>query len=190
MSVAGPALSCPSCRRTLDPLSWHDGHSGSCRRCQCDFEWVEFPAFRAERTVNRPQAAVVEADATCFFHAENQAESVCESCGRYLCAVCAVDFGGRKSCPSCIATTKQTSAQAADSRVLYDGIALSAALVPLLMWPVTLVTAPAALGMAIYGWKKPASLVRGKRPRLVIAIVLATLQIGGWCAVFVNLALS
>ena len=47
----------------------------------------------------------------------------------------------------------------------------------------------AAIGLAIYGWNKPGSLVRGSRVRLVLAIVLAGAQVVGWTIGLVNLAL-
>ena len=46
-------------------------------------------------------------------------------------------------------------------------------------------TAPAALGLSIYGWKKPGSITsRRKKVRFVVAGILATLQIGGWILIF------
>ena len=188
----GPALPCPRCKRTLGPESWIDANSGVCFRCKTDYEFVGFPALHAPRSRVAPQAAVLAADSVCFFHAENRAEAICESCGRLLCPVCTVPFAGQKLCPTCISSAKTSEAPTIiRDRVLYDGIALVLALLPLVVWPLTLVTAPAALGVAIYGWKKPGSLVRGRsRVRLVGAMILALLQIGGWVTLFVALWLK
>jgi hypothetical protein len=177
-----PALACPSCKRTLGPESWIDAHHGTCFRCKTDYEFFGFPALNASRTKVAAQTAMLAEDSVCFFHAENRAEAVCEGCGRLLCPVCAVPFGGQKICPTCIAATKTSEApQMTRSRVLFDGIALMAAGLPLLLWPFTLVTAPFALGMVIYGWKQPGSLVRGpSRVRFIIAGLLAAIQIGVW----------
>jgi hypothetical protein len=185
--ISGPALPCPQCKRVLGPESWHDAMRGSCFRCRTDFEFVGFPALHAARAQIAPQAAVLAADSVCFFHAENRAEAVCDGCGRLLCVVCTVPFAGQKLCPTCIAATRSSEAPTVTrDRVLYDGIALSLALGPLLVWPFTVVTAPAALGMAIYGWRKPCSLVRGRsRARLVIAAIVALIEIGGWATLFV-----
>jgi hypothetical protein len=180
--TSAPALPCPRCQRVLGPESWTDANTGTCFRCKTDYEFVAFPALHATRAHVAAQPAVLDADSVCFFHAENRAEAICDGCGRLLCPVCTVPFAGQKLCPTCISSTKKSEAPAVTrDRVLFDGIALVLALAPLLMWPVTLVTAPIAFGVAIYGWNKPGSLVRGRsRGRLVLAMVLALLEIGGW----------
>jgi hypothetical protein len=145
---------------------------------------LSFPALTAARPRVVP-AAVLEAEhATCFYHQTNQAETVCEGCGRLVCAICGIDFGGRRVCPPCIAEVKVDDAQAVSRRILFDGIALAVALLPMLMWPVTLVTAPLALGFVIVGWRKPRSLVAGNRIKLVSAGLLALIQISGWTILF------
>ena len=188
----GPALPCPKCKRVLESYSWHDAGSGSCRRCETEFDFTPFPALTATRSIVVPQAAELAADSVCFFHAENRAETICEGCGRLLCPVCTVKFSGQKLCPTCIAGTKSSdAAPTVRDRTLFDGTALAIALIPLLMWPFTLITAPVALGFVIYGWKKPGSLVRGRsRVRFVLAAVCAVLEIGGWVAGFIYLALK
>ena len=176
----GPALSCPKCQRKLDASSWQGEAIGACNHCLTGFEFLAFPALTARSVAVVPSAAVPTEDAVCFFHAENKAEVVCESCGRFLCAVCAIDFAGQKLCPSCIATKKAKPIQEDKSRVLFGGVALALAGLPLLMWPITAVTAPVALGYVIYGWRRPRSLVTPSRVRLVIAGLFAVLQIVGW----------
>ena len=180
--TSAPALSCPRCRQPLGAALDADEHEGHCPRCSTEFEFVTFPALTAARPQVAPQAAVLAADSVCFFHAENRAEAVCDGCGRLLCPVCAVPFAGQKLCPTCIAAGRTAeSAVLVRDRVLWDGIALVLAVFPLLLWPLTCVTAPAALGLVIYGWKKPCSLVRGpSRARFIIAGLFAVLEIAGW----------
>jgi hypothetical protein len=180
--TAGLALPCPKCSRPLEPVSWHDASAGTCQRCDTEFEFRGFPALTARRTRIAVQSVLLAEESVCFFHAENRAEVICEDCGRLLCGVCAIDFGGRKRCPACVAAAKESDAAAVvKDRVLYDSLALTIAFVPLLIWPFTLVTAPIALGYVILGWKKPNSLVRGRgRARMVVAGIIALLQIAGW----------
>lgn len=190
-----PAFPCPKCRRKLESFWWFDATSGRCRACETDFEFVPLPALTAAPARVVPTAAVVAADSVCFFHAENRAEAVCDDCGRLLCSVCAVPFMGRKLCPSCIAgSSKRADAGAAfvKDRVLYDSIALSLAALPVVLvflWFLTIVTAPLALGFAIYGWKKPGSLLRRSRWRLVLAAILASLEIATWLFVLIRFLL-
>lgn len=178
--TSGPALPCPKCQRSLEPLSWHSDAAGNCRRCGVDFEFTGFPALTATRVHVGPKAVLAAEHATCFFHVENQAETVCASCGRFLCTVCAIEFDGRKLCPTCVASASSTAVVAASRRTLYDGIALSLALVPILIWPITVVTSPLALGFVIFAWRKPRSLVASGRGKLVWAAILSGLQIIGW----------
>lgn len=188
MTVA-PALSCPLCKRPLGPELWKGEHEGYCFFCHAQFEFLRFPALEATATTVAPQAAVIEADSVCFFHAENRAEAVCDSCGRLLCLVCAVPLAGQKLCPACIASghTANSAAFVRD-RVLWDGIAVVLAIVPLIVWPFTVVTAPVALGMVFYGWKKPCSLVRGpSRWRFILAALFSVVEIGVWIVVGVML---
>ncbi len=186
--TSGAELACPKCKRTLGPDSWADAQHGACAGCRADFEFIPFPALHATRAQVIAQTAVLSEESVCFFHAENRAEAICESCGRLLCPVCTVPFGGKKLCPSCIAGSKGSEdPTVARDRVLFDSIALTLAVVPLLIWPFTLITAPAALGLVIYGWNKPNSLVRGRgRARLVIAAVIAAIEIGAWIALGVT----
>ncbi len=181
----GPALPCPHCKRVLGPESWIDAGSGVCLRCRTAFDFIAFPALTASAAKVAPQTAEVAADSVCFFHPENRAEAVCDSCGRLLCAVCAIPFGGQRVCPTCIATNKKAGAPATvRHRVLYDSIALALVVYPVVLvifWFFTAVTAPIALGFVIYGWRRPGSLVRGNsKARFIVAGVLALLQIGAW----------
>jgi hypothetical protein len=186
--TSGPALPCPKCRKVLEPISWHDADKGSCWSCRTDFSFVSFPAIAAKRPRLVAKAVLDSEHATCFYHNTNQAEAVCEACGRFACAICAVDFGGRRVCPPCIASANETDARTIDRRVLYDGIALGAAVLPILMWPLTLVTSPVALGFVVAGWRKPRSLVSGGgRTKLISAGLLALLQIGAWSFMLLSL---
>ena len=54
------------------------------------------------------------------------------------------------------------------------------AVVPLLMWPFTFLTAPAALYLALRYWKRPLSVVRRTRWRYIAAIAIALAQIAAW----------
>ena len=181
------ALPCPRCKRKLEAISWHDASSGRCHRCAVDFEFIGFPALSAASVDVKPQAVVLDAESVCFFHGENRAEAICDECGRLICPVCTVPFMSRKLCPSCMATAmKQADAPASvRGRVLHDSIALARAALPLIFFVMTIVTAPLALGYAIYAWKKPSSLVRRHaRWRVVLAMVFSVGEIAGWILVF------
>ena len=113
----------------------------------------------------------------------------CSSCGRFICALCDVELDGRHLCPACLETGKRkhTIETLENQRVLYDRIAMYLALVPLLlMWPVTVITAPISLYVAIRYWNKPVGFPVGGKWRYVLAIILAVLQIVGWLALLIS----
>ena len=48
------------------------------------------------------------------------------------------------------------------------------------MWPVAIVTAPAAIYFAMLSWRRPGSIVPRTRLRSYLAIVIALLQLTGF----------
>jgi hypothetical protein len=186
--TTGPVPACPSCKRTFGELDWFDASSGRCRACDTDFELIAFPALTRSRSVAKPQAVAVAEDSTCFFHSQNQAEKVCDGCGRFLCAVCAIPNGGGAYCPACVAKQVRSSDTTVTQRTMFGSVAISLALIPLLVYPFTLVTAPTAVGLAVVGWNKPGSIVAGRqRWKLILGGVLGLLEIGAWIVVFTRL---
>jgi len=186
----GPALPCPACKRTYEALDWIDANQCRCLKCRVDFDFFPFPALIATKEIVKPQAVAVAEDSTCFFHGDNQAEKVCDGCGRFLCAVCAVPFTGKTLCPNCIANSKKDDVRLVASRTIPGGAAIVMALIPVLLWPLTVVTAPVALYLAITGWKKPQSLVNPGRWKLVVAGMIAVMQIGAWGFLGITLLLE
>ena len=68
-------------------------------------------------------------------------------------------------------------------RTLYDSIALSLAVLPLVIlffWFFTIVTAPMALFIAIRYWNAPRSIVHRTRIRYVVAMTVASVEIAAW----------
>jgi hypothetical protein len=187
----GFAPPCPKCKAPLLGLGESgDAGEGACERCATPLEFTVFPARRRGRRVARA-ALSVDGDATCYFHPVNHAAAVCDGCGRYVCAVCEVPGEeGRVLCPPCVSSSRKKTVQKADEIVVYDQLAITAALLPFLMWPVTLLTAPATLGLVVVGWRKPRSLLRPGRWRFLVAGIVALLQIGGWITFGVSLWLN
>jgi hypothetical protein len=198
MSIAEPppppegfAPPCPKCQAPLRGLGENgDAGEGACERCATPLEYTVFPARRRGRRVARA-ARSVDGDATCYFHPVNHAAAICDGCGRYVCAVCEVPSEeGRVLCPPCVSSSRKKTVQKADEIVVYDQMAMTAALLPMFMWPITLLTAPLTLGLVIVGWRKPRSLLRPGRWRFVVAGLVALLQIGGWITFGVSLWLN
>ncbi len=128
------------------------------------------------------EAIVAPEDAGCFYHPQSRAAVPCDLCGRFLCALCDVELHGQHICPACVETgrKKNLMRHLDDGRVLYGRLALMVAVLPLLFWPVTMVTGPASVFLAIYGWSKPRSLTGGGRASYVIAVLIGLAETAGW----------
>ncbi len=167
-AVAGSPVqfACPVCRRpVLDLTPESFVRCGFCRTELCG---QVFPALASEvsRPVQRGEQAL-EGDAVCFFHPQKRAEETCSKCGRFVCALCEMPIDKEHFCPTCLGSSLEHGMleELVPRRIVWGQLALLSGLLPLItfMWPFYIVTGPAAVGFAIYGWRKPGSLVRGKR---------------------------
>jgi hypothetical protein len=154
-----------------------------CPACGVPVQVEIFPAlFRPTARGRGGEALMVEGESSCFYHPQKKAVVPCQGCGRFLCALCDCELHGEHFCPACLEVGRQKGriTRLENQRTLYDGIALSLAILPLLIFYFTIITAPMALFIAIRYWNAPRSIVHGTRIKLVLAIILATLQIVGW----------
>ena len=145
-----------------------------------------FPAlFRPLTPGTAGEAVASDQESSCFNHPQKRAVVPCDSCGRFLCALCDLELDGRHLCPTCVESgaKKGKLANLQRERVLCDRMALMLAALPLLMWPVTVITAPATLYLVLRYWNAPRSITSVSRARFVVAAVLAALQILGWIIV-------
>lgn len=182
--VTAPApLSCPKCRADLPEDLPPAGVPAPCPACRRPIEGLIFPAYHRRPTTGKGADAVVAAeDAGCFYHPQSRAAVPCDQCGRFLCALCDLEIGGQHLCSACVESgrKKKRMSHLDDGRVLYGRLALMVALLPLLFWPLTVVTGPAAVFLAIYGWNKPRSLTGGGRVSHVFAILIGLAETLGW----------
>lgn len=187
------SLAAIACTRCLAPVArdlWNLELPEPCSECKARLRADVFPAHFAGLGVGAaPEAIVAEGDAGCFYHPGKRAVLPCDSCGRFLCALCDVELGGRHVCPACLEGQKRKGQLSAleTERTLYDRIALSLAVYPMLLFYLTVLTAPAAIFISIRYWKAPGSLVRGKKAGFIAAILISVIQIAGWITLVVFL---
>ena len=177
------AVTCTKCGFVLNEALFNQPDWSLCPSCSSRLRVEVFPAlFNAPATVQPAQAVVAEGEASCFYHPSKKAVLPCETCGRFLCALCDVELNGQHLCPACLSSGQKKGklSNLDNRRVLYDSLALTLALVPLLLWPFTLITAPAALFIAIRYWRAPGSVVQRTKIRLILAMFVALAQIVGW----------
>ena len=182
------AVPCARCQTPLTKREFRGDGSAQCPSCGSANSVLAFPALLTQPVPSHPEPAL-EGEAACFDHPGKRATSACSQCGRYVCGLCSVEFGAEVWCPGCVAA-RAGAARAANletSRTLWDSVTLILPLGSLLVWPLTFLSAPAALAIGIAKWNYPLSLVRQNRWRLVTGILLAFAEVVGWAWVIVYL---
>jgi hypothetical protein len=163
----------------------------ACHFCGSETLAMIYPAMFLPPVI--PSAAEMTAaagDATCFYHSSKRATAPCSQCGRFLCALCAVELSGAIWCPECFENgrTRKRVVNLENQRTLNDSIALALSTWPVLLFYPSLITAPAALFFSFYYWNRPTSIVRRHtKVRFVFAIILALIQIGLWITLVIFL---
>lgn len=174
----------PACAQcdTVLPASFFNTGLRACptcgHRCRADV----FPAFFAPHEICSGEQPALDGKAVCFYHSRNKAVVPCDSCGRFLCELCRIDLGSRHLCPQCLQSGKKKGKirDIEKHRVLYDDVALALAIIPMLFYFVTVITAPGVIFLTIKHWRSPSSIIPRSRFRFVAASFLALLQIAGW----------
>jgi hypothetical protein len=167
---------CPKCFAKLPPSAVNAPEPLLCPSCGVTMMMSVFPAlYRRIESGSKGELVVGDAEAGCFYHPHKKAAAVCATCGRFLCALCDVDFNGQHLCPPCIETAaeKKRVSTLENRRVLYDSAALGLAVLPVFTVIFTIVTAPMAIYVAIRYWNTPGSIVRRGKTRFVLAILIA-----------------
>jgi hypothetical protein len=100
-----------------------------------------------------------------------------------------VPLNGRHLCPACLETgkTKRKIKNLENHRTCYDTIALLVAAVPILIYWITIFSAPLVIFLTVRYWNAPTSIIPRTKIRFILASAIAGLQIFGWIAVFSKL---
>jgi DNA-directed RNA polymerase subunit RPC12/RpoP len=132
------SVPCNRCGRPLPKWELARQDEAQCPECGAYSVVRVFPALFYSQT-GPVTAEAAEGEAACFDHPGKQAVAACGHCGRFVCQLCAVDFKGGVWCPACFAAgdLSTTGAERENSRTLYDSIALTVAVAPLVLWPFT-----------------------------------------------------
>ena len=181
-------LLCTACRASLSMEALAGPGSVRCPGCGATLEISVFPALYRPLESGRPgETLLTDEESACFYHPKKRAVVPCESCGRFLCALCDLDLNGTHYCAPCLETARGRGAfpRLENQRTCHDRIAMAVALYPLLLffYP-TLVTAPVAVFLSARALRAPGSLVHGARIRCVLAMLIATAEIVVWVLIF------
>jgi len=189
--MSSVAVACPRCQSSLPGELCNTGVPTHCPVCETTIQIEIFPAFFKSTTTGAAAETIVEEGvSSCFYHEQKKAVVHCDGCGRFLCALCDLDFNGRHLCPACLQTGKKKGQiqQLENRRTLYDSAALTTALASMLFFPATLIAAPVAIYLGIVSFWRPSSVVPRSRIRTYLALIIAPLQLVGWAFLFYNMA--
>ena len=178
MALSNIEVSCPSCGATLPGGGANSGNLASCPTCGVRTLVEVYPALLAPReTKGVGELIVDDKEASCFYHPGKKAEAHCSYCGRFLCALCDVDFDGKHLCSACIQAgrTKGTLEEFRTAGKAHWLIGLHCAVVGLLFPYLGALFVPAAFYYAIRYRKHPGSPVPPERSSFVGTMVLATM---------------
>jgi hypothetical protein len=129
-----------------------------------------------------------QGQAECYHHPGRPAKVPCAQCGRFLCELCEVELDGRSLCFACVKAGRDSRLETRldTRRTHFDSLALSLAIFPALFIFPTIITAPAALYVALRYWKRPPMILPRTRWRNIVAILLALAQIAAWVLFLIN----
>ena len=191
-------IDCPKCQKPFPFEAINTGKTEKCPHCDSIICISAFPAVIKERLADTTgEKLFAEDQAGCFYHPDKKAMLSCENCGRFLCSLCDMEINNVHLCPACLELDlkKKPTRDKVDSlenkRTLYDSIALTLAVLPLfLIYFLTFITAPIAMYIVIRYWKSPSSILGRSRFRMILAFILAALQIGIWLTVLIAFIMS
>jgi hypothetical protein len=181
-------LLCAKCGVEINPLVLKEDAPYTCPSCRNLQHTEVFPAFfeDVEKGKN-PEKAVVDEEARCFNHPDKVAVVPCSECGIYLCDLCDINADGVHFCSKCFKNNKNKLDAFVTRAVVYDEFLFNLSLVPVLFFPLTILTAPAVLICAfIFRSKLDDAPYKRSHWMYYTAITLATVQLIGWLAALVK----
>ena len=173
---------CARCDSPLPLWELASADTAACTTCGSRNSVRVFPALFAAPSGPALAETALDGEAACFDHPSKRAVAACQQCGRFVCLLCSVEFGGQVWCPACVAGGKgQSKAVSLEpTRILYDSIALTVPLASLIFWPLTIITGPGTVVFSAMTWRRPLSLVRKYRWRFVVASLIGLAQTAAW----------
>ena len=155
-SIESGAVLCPSCSGGVVPS---DTGSQICPYCGKRLQVRSWAIVRQ----NSNAAMALSDQATCFFHPDKAFQACCQTCGRFVCALCDLRLGADHVCPACFErglTHTDAGAGKLNWRyrdVLFDSIALTVGWAWILFWPSLIAALPTVIVLHVKYRKAPRS---------------------------------
>lgn len=151
-----------------------------CPVCRTRQQIILFAALTQEPKKGVAAEIVIDDNATCINHPDKAAAILCDCCGAYICKLCEIEIDNQHLCPRCFNNNTDKIVTLNKRTILHDSSALSLALLPILIWPVTCLSAPIAIFYALFYWNKIDTPYKRGKWRFVLACLIATGQLIGW----------
>ena len=184
-------IQCSKCTSIIPYEDLNRGILTPCPSCGTLIQAEVFPAFFRKTEQGKPgELLIMDDEASCFYHPDKQAVIPCDICGRFLCTLCDIDLDNQHLCASCLEAGQEKGKirNLENHRTLYDSVAIHLAVLPMLFWFITIITAPVAVYFSIRHWKTPSSIIRRSKIRLILALLIAGSQMVGWSALIYSMA--
>ena len=155
--IGSQMFPCPRCKKLLAPPTQTGPQRLNCVQCG-DIEAVVFPrALEPQPQAERAERIIDDQDASCFYHVESKARAACESCGRFLCALCEVQMGDAVICPGCIAAGRRKGNldKSKSEELLWDQLVLALAAACLLIFYLAPLMLIPIVWIVIRQWNAP-----------------------------------
>lgn len=139
-----------------------------------------FPAVVRSSNSANAETMMEGGQASCFFHKEAPATALCDVSGRMICDLCKTGWNGKTVSMAALQSLVKGDSSSGNitSRINWDTIALTLVILPILVWPLLVLTPPIALGICLFKWRAGVtSIVRRSRWRYVVAAIIAILEI-------------
>jgi len=181
--VGASNLRCDRCQATLPAEALNTPGLVACPRCNVPLRFLVFPAYtRAHAPGQAAEKIMIDGESSCYNHPEKKATVACEGCGRFLCALCDIEFDNKHLCLKCLAAAKSkgTMDKLEIERYRYDLLARNLGLASLLIFCMpyfAIFIAGAAIFVAIRYWRKPVGLLTKGKSGLVAGVITGMLGI-------------
>lgn len=174
----GAPIQCGHCGTAVGPDAGSPADGLPCLACGQPTRVYLFPAVQRSFAGARPEALLGSEESACYFHPENRAATVCDHCGRFLCALCDLPVGGRHLCAPCL--NSGAAAPLETQRTRYDSLALLLSTWTFFTTYFAIFASFAALWFVVRHWNDPPGLFPRGRWRFVVAALCALAQIALW----------
>src|SRR6185503_8684172 len=125
---------CPGCQLPLPGSTFGTSTLTACPACQRRILVEVFPALFRPMASGKPAERILEEGiSSCFYHEQKKAVISCDGCGRFLCALCDVEFNDQHLCPNCLQAgqSKGKIVSLETQRMLWDSAALWLSILPI-----------------------------------------------------------